>query len=244
MLGLLLKRRRRAPRQDKPETAKQPQSPRRSRQTRPRGFFGRLGYGKVRASGPVRRAPLAGRLPASSRRTGATEAWWARTGPEPAVRRATTDCQVDLLTVRTGGSVRTRTSGGLWDPGRRMLLGVSALSGGRSWRRRPVRMARTLTRTTPKSPVRVTSGRTRLLPADWAPGGHQRPEELPRPSRVSLEKVLVLTTRRPLNLTVATAGGATHRPAVRRPDPSALLAGTPTRISRSNRVGPSGRSGI
>src|SRR5215213_987152 len=33
------------------------------------------------------------------------------------------------------------------------------------------------------------------------------------------------TTRRPLNLTAATAGGATHRPAVRRPDPSALLAG-------------------
>ena len=39
------------------------------------------------------------------------------------------------------------------------------------------------------APVRVTSGRTRLLPADWAPGGHQRPEELPRPSRVSLERV-------------------------------------------------------
>jgi hypothetical protein len=49
------------------------------------------------------------------------------------------------------------------------------------------------------------------------------------------------TTRRPLNLTAATAGGATHRPAVRRPDPSALLAGTPTQISRSNRVGPSGQ---
>ena len=29
----------------------------------------------------------------------------------------------------------------------------------------------------------------------------------------------------------------THRPTVRLPDPSALLAGTPTRISRSNRVG-------
>ena len=35
----------------------------------------------------------------------------------------------------------------------------------------------------------MASGRTRLLPADWAPGGHQRPEELPRPSRVSLERV-------------------------------------------------------
>jgi hypothetical protein len=46
-----------------------------------------------------------------------------------------------------------------------------------------------LRRTTPKSPVRVAGGRTRLLPADWAPGGHQRPEELPWPSRVSLERV-------------------------------------------------------
>ena len=46
-----------------------------------------------------------------------------------------------------------------------------------------------LRRTTPKSPVRVTRGRTRLLPADWAPGGRQRPEELPWPSRVSLERV-------------------------------------------------------
>ena len=60
---------------------------------------------------------------------------------------------------------------------------------GRSWRGRPVRMARTSRRTTPKSPVRVAGGRARLLPADWAPGGHQRPEELPWPSRVSLERV-------------------------------------------------------
>ena len=35
----------------------------------------------------------------------------------------------------------------------------------------------------------MASGRTRLHPADWAPGGHQRPEELPWPSRVSLERV-------------------------------------------------------
>jgi hypothetical protein len=46
-----------------------------------------------------------------------------------------------------------------------------------------------LRRTTPKNPVRVAGGRTRLLPGDWAPGGHQRPEELPWPSRVSLERV-------------------------------------------------------
>ena len=52
---------------------------------------------------------------------------------------------------------------------------------------------------------------------------------------------LVLRPEGRVNLTVATAGGATHRLAVRRPDPSALLAGAPTRISRSNRVGPSGQ---
>jgi hypothetical protein len=46
-----------------------------------------------------------------------------------------------------------------------------------------------LRRTTPKSPVRVAGGRTSLHPADWAPGGHQPPEELPWPSRVSLERV-------------------------------------------------------
>jgi hypothetical protein len=52
---------------------------------------------------------------------------------------------------------------------------------------------------------------------------------------------LVLRPEGRLNLTAATAGCATHRPAIRRPDPSALPAGTPTRISRSNRVGPSGQ---
>jgi hypothetical protein len=49
---------------------------------------------------------------------------------------------------------------------------------------------------------------------------------------------LVLRPEGRWNLTVATAGGATHRPAVRRPDPSALLAGAPTRISRSNASAP------
>src|ERR671911_2038435 len=83
---------------------------------------------------------------------------------------------------------------------------------GRSWRGRPVRMARTLRRTTPKSPVRVAGGRARLLPADWAPGGHQRPEELPRPSRVSLERVSSYDPKGRLNLTVATAGGAPPPP--------------------------------
>jgi hypothetical protein len=46
-------------------------------------------------------------------------------------------------TARTGGSARTRTNGGLQGPGRRMLPAGPALVGGRSWRGRPVRMART-----------------------------------------------------------------------------------------------------
>jgi hypothetical protein len=35
----------------------------------------------------------------------------------------------------------------------------------------------------------LTGGQARLLPADWAPGGHRRPEELPWPSRERLAKV-------------------------------------------------------
>jgi hypothetical protein len=82
-----------------------------------------------------------------------------------------------------------RTSGGLQGLGRRMLLGGSRLGGWPILARAPGEDGPNLQRTTPKSPIRVASGRTRLLPADWAPGGHQRPEELPRPSRVSLERV-------------------------------------------------------
>src|SRR5918992_5915445 len=52
---------------------------------------------------------------------------------------------------------------------------------------RPVRDARRVT--TPRNPVRLTGGQARLLPADWAPGGHRCPEELPRPSRERLEEV-------------------------------------------------------
>src|SRR5215207_7508797 len=52
---------------------------------------------------------------------------------------------------------------------------------------RPARDARRVT--TPRNPVRLTGGQARLLPADWAPGGHRRPEELPWPSRERLAKV-------------------------------------------------------
>jgi len=55
--------------------------------------------------------------------------------------------------------------------------------------RAPCEDGRTCRRTTPKSPVRLTGGRTRLLPADWLLGGRQCPEELPWPSRASLERV-------------------------------------------------------
>jgi hypothetical protein len=167
--------RRRPPRQDKPETAKQPRSPRRSRQTEPSRF---LGDKNLKAPRPVRRPPLARRLPASSRRTGATEPWWATTGPEPAVRRATTDRQLDgqecgqVGRLRRGPAVacRDRDSGCCW--------AGPALIGGRSWPRRPVRMAPTPTRTTPKNPVRVVGGPTRLLPAD-SPWGSSAPRGTP-----------------------------------------------------------------
>ena len=113
---------------------------------------------------------------------------------------------------------------------------------GRSWRGRPLRMARTLRRTTPKSPVRVASGRTRLLPADWAPGGRQVPRGTPTAFPRLARESLVLRPEGRVNLTAATAGGATHRPAVRRPDPSALLAGTPTRIPGPTASAPRGEA--
>jgi hypothetical protein len=101
-------------------------------------------------------------------------------------------------------------------------------------------LARAPVRTTPRNLVRVAGGRTHLsrpigpLGVISAPrNSHGLPESRSRESRP--------TTRRPLEPHCRTAGALTHRPAVRRPDPSVLLAGTPTRISRSNRVGPSGQ---
>jgi hypothetical protein len=128
---------------------------------------------------------------------GARSASATATVTGPAVRRPTTDCQVDCQRCGQGGSAWTRTSGGLWGPVRRRLLGGFRLGRWPILARAPGEDGPNLRRTTPKSPVRAAGGRTRLLPADWAPGGHQRPEELPRPSRVSLERVSFLTTRRP-----------------------------------------------
>ena len=78
-------------------------------------------------------------------------------------------------------------------------------------------------------------------PGRLGPWGSSAPRGTPVAFPSLARESLVLRPEGRLNLTAATAGGATHRPAVRRPDPSALLAGTPTRISRSNRVGPSGQ---
>src|SRR5215218_1909311 len=78
-------------------------------------------------------------------------------------------------------------------------------------------------------------------PGRLGPWGSSAPRGTPAAFPSLARESLVLRPEGRLNLTAATAGGATHRPAVRRPDPSALLAGTPIRISRSNRVGPSGQ---
>src|SRR5436190_1558642 len=97
--------------------------------------------------------------------------------------------------------------------------------------------------TTPRNPVRLTGGQARLLPADWAPGGHRRPEELPWPSRERLAKVPSYDPE--AAWTSPRLAGCAYPPSTtRRPGPSALPAGTPIRISQSYRVGPSGRNGI
>ncbi len=67
------------------------------------------------------------------------------------------------------------------------------------------------------------------------------PRGTPRAFPSLARESLVLRPEGRLNLTTATGVAHTHRLAVRRPGPSALLAGAPTRISRSSRVGPSGQ---
>jgi hypothetical protein len=152
---------------------------------------------------------------------------------------ATTDDQVDYRRcghVGRPGRGRAVTYGDRYGG---CCWAGTALIGGRSWRGRPG--GPNLQKDNPKNPVRLPGGRTRLLPADWAPGGRQCPEELPWPSRASLERVSSCGPKAALTSPPRRRVAHTHRPLVRRPDPSALLAGTPTRISRSSRVGPSGR---
>jgi hypothetical protein len=71
----------------------------------------------------------------------ATEAWWATTGPEPAVRRATTDCQVDGQECGQVGQFGQGRAVACGDRYGGCCWAGSALVGGRSWRGRPVRMA-------------------------------------------------------------------------------------------------------
>jgi hypothetical protein len=67
------------------------------------------------------------------------------------------------------------------------------------------------------------------------------PRGTPRAFPSLARESLVLRPEGRLNLTTATGVAHTHRLAVRRRGPSARLAGAPTRISRSSRVGPSGQ---
>jgi hypothetical protein len=96
---------------------------------------------------------------------------------------------------------------------------------------------------TPRNPVRLTGGRTRLLPAEdpWGSSAPRNSRGRPKPRRESP----VLTTRGPLEpcrccgrLRVPTAQRRAFR--TRQPFRQELQS----RISQSNRVGPSGRSGI
>jgi hypothetical protein len=96
--------------------------------------------------------------------------------------------------------------------------------------------------TTPMGPVRLTGGRTRLLPADWTLGGRRCPEELPRPSRAALARV---SFRDPkvARTSPPSRGVRTHRPAVRLPDPSVLPAGTQPGFPSPTLFAPRGRYG-
>src|SRR5215207_6365082 len=125
-----------------------------------------------------------------------------------------------------------------------MLLGGSRRGRWPILARAPVRMARTLRRDNPQEPRPGGRRANPPAPGRLRPWGSSAARGTPTAFPSLARESLVLRPEGRVNLTAATAGGATHRPAVRRPDPSALLAGTPTRISRSNRVGPSGRSGI
>jgi hypothetical protein len=121
-----------------------------------------------------------------------------------------------------------------------MLPAGPTLVGGRSWRGRPVRWPE-LEKDNPQEPRPGGRRANPPAPGRLGPWGSSAPRGTPVAFPSLARESLVLRPEGRLNLTAATAGCATHRPAVRRPDPSALLAGTPTRISRSNRVGPSGQ---
>src|SRR5215208_4862087 len=140
--------------------------------------------------------------------------------------------------VRTGGSARTRTSGGLPGPVRRMLLGGSRRGRWPILARAPGEDGPNSEKDNPQEPRPGDERANPPAPGRLGPWGSSAPRGTPTAFPSLAREESRPTTRRPLNLTAATAGGATHRPAVRRPDPSALLAGAPTRISRSNASAP------
>jgi hypothetical protein len=134
------------------------------------------------------------------------------------------DCQVDL-----------------WGPGRRMLLARSALVAGRSWRGRPREAGPNLKRDNPQEPRPVDRRANPPAPDRLGPWGSSVPRGTLTAFPSLARESLVLRPEGRFDLTTVTGVARTHRPAVRRPGPSALLAGAPTRISRSSRIRPSGQ---
>ena len=121
--------------------------------------------------------------------------------------------------------------------------GVGLLTG-RPWRGRPVRAPVRRAELAQRQPPRAPSGcrwANPPAPGRLGPWGSSVPRGTPTAFPSLARESLVLRPEGRFDLTTATGAAQTHRPAVRRPGPSARLAGAPTRISRSSRVGPSGQ---
>jgi hypothetical protein len=147
-----------------------------------------LGYKKVKASGSLRRAPWPGgcqpalAAPARQNRGGPRQDWnLPRDGQRPTAKSAAKSAD------RWVGSDKDER----WPVGTGTASAAGRVRLGR-WpilARAPGEDGPNSEKDNPQEPRPGDSGRTRLLPADWAHGGHQCPEELPWPSRVSLERV-------------------------------------------------------
>jgi hypothetical protein len=96
-------------------------------------------------------------------------------------------CAQDLQQL--GRQVPVRWGLGLRGPVRRMLLGGSRLGRWPILARVPGEDGSNSEKDNPQEPRPGGRRANPPAPGRWAPGGHQRPEELPRPSRVSLERV-------------------------------------------------------
>jgi hypothetical protein len=102
-------------------------------------------------------------------------------------------------------------------------------------------MARPWKRDNPQGPGPVDRRANPPAPGRLGPGGSSVPRGTPTAFPSLARESLVLQPVGRLDLTTVTGVAHTRRRAVRRPGPSALLAGAPTRISRSSRVSPSGQ---